>query len=103
MKCGPSSRRSVFNARELWLFTAPGEQPSAAAIWAPEKVVVVAKYDNRALPWRENPKRRQHHQTVSDAADTIGAAVLVSRLNQSTSRQPSRPRRIAACTRIFRT
>jgi hypothetical protein len=46
------------------------------------KIVVIAKDDDRALSWREGPKRRQHHETVSDAADIIGATVLPSRLNQ---------------------
>jgi hypothetical protein len=46
------------------------------------KIVVIAKDDDRALPWRQGPKRRQHHQPVRDAADIIEATVLLSRLDQ---------------------
>src|SRR5262245_19034346 len=46
------------------------------------QIVVGAKDDNRPLPRRENPKRPQHHQPVSDAADTIGVTVWLGRLKQ---------------------
>jgi hypothetical protein len=46
------------------------------------KIVVVAKHDDCALPWWEDPKRRQHHQPVGDAADSVGAAGLLGRLEQ---------------------